>query len=189
MHYNGPLQSNLWQTCCKLEPVFWHLIMQQINNPKPLVLMINITTKILAFQRCFFCFPLLHTLNMKSLWLEAQRHINYSHIWFRKQKRNVYRYLFCCSAITSSALLGIEESLFQTGIMGEHLKYLKQLENKPNISHVQFLKRCCITAIIWSMTMNSNAKSHGKFILVSDRFNAQVQRSFKLKLQESVEYF
>lgn len=37
--------------------------------------------------------------------------------------------------------------------------------------------------------MNSNAKFHGKFILVSNRFSAQVERSFKLKLQEFVEYF
>lgn len=37
--------------------------------------------------------------------------------------------------------------------------------------------------------MNSNAKFHGKFSLVSNSFNAQAERSFKLKLQEFVEYF
>lgn len=45
------------------------------------------------------------------------------------------------------------------------------------------------TAIIWNMTMNSNTKFHGKFILVSNRFNAQLERTFKLKLQEFVECF
>lgn len=127
LHDNMPLQTSLWQTCCKLKPVLWHYIMQQINNPKPLVLMINITIKIPAFQRCFFCFPFPYTLNMKSLWLEKQRHINYSHIWLRKQKQSckVYGYLLCYFAITSSALQGREENLFQTGTMGEHLKYLR----------------------------------------------------------------
>jgi len=44
-------------------------------------------------------------------------------------------------------------------------------------------------AIIQNTTMNSNAKFRGKFILVPVKFISQVERAFKLKLQEFVEYF
>lgn len=76
-------------------------------------------------------------------------------------------------------------SLFQTGILGN----ISNALNNLNISHVVLEIMLRNTAIICNMTMNSNAKFHGKFSLVSNSFNAQAERSFKLKLQEFVEYF
>lgn len=39
------------------------------------------------------------------------------------------------------------------------------------------------------MTSDSNAKFQGKFVFVLNKINEQAERSFKMKLQEFVEYF